>query len=77
LKGLVSFFSFRDFGYVITLVEVIKNDMLIKEVTEHMALDIIEWRKNIHVADAKSLTNMLRIQSQPQNFGTKALLLLL
>ena len=71
MKGLVTFFSFRDFGYVITLVEVIKNDMSIKEVTEHMTLehmtlDIIEWRKNIHVADAKSLTNMLRIHSQPK-----------
>ena len=29
----------------ITLVELIKNDMLIKEVTKSMTLDGIEWRK--------------------------------
>ena len=35
----------------ITLVEVLKKGMSIKEVTEIMALDIIEWRKKIHVTD--------------------------
>ena len=35
----------------ITLVEVVKNDMLIKEVTESIALDEIEWWKIIHVVD--------------------------
>ena len=29
----------------ITLVEVVKNDMSIKEATEKMTLDMIEWRK--------------------------------
>ena len=33
----------------ITLVEVLKNDVLIKEVTESIALDEIEWWKIIHV----------------------------
>ena len=35
----------------ITLVEVVKKDMSIKEVTESMTLDRIECRKSIHVAD--------------------------
>jgi hypothetical protein len=35
----------------ITLIEVVKNDMLIKKVTESMTSDRIEWRKRIHVAD--------------------------
>ena len=35
----------------ITLVEGVKNDMLIKEVTESIALDEIEWWKIIHVVD--------------------------
>jgi len=47
--------------------------MSIKEVTKCMTLDRIEWKKIIHV----TLTNKLRIHSQPQNFGTEALLLLL
>ena len=33
----------------ITLVEVIKEDMSIKEVTKKITLDRIEWRKRIHV----------------------------
>ena len=33
----------------ITLVEVVKNDMSIKEVTKVMTLNIIKWRKRIHV----------------------------
>ena len=36
-------------------------------------IEIIERRKRIHVAD---LTNLMRIHSQTQNFGTTALLLL-
>ena len=35
----------------ITLVEVVKKDMSIKEVTESMTLDKIECKKRIHVAD--------------------------
>ena len=35
----------------ITLIEVVKNDMLINNVTKSMTLDKIEWRKRIHVAD--------------------------
>ena len=35
----------------IILVEVVKNDMSIKEVTKSMTLDRIEKRKRIHVAD--------------------------
>ena len=35
----------------ITLVEVVKNDVLIKEVTKSIALDEIEWWKIIHVVD--------------------------
>jgi len=34
-----------------SLVEVIKNDMSIKEVTQCMTLDRIERRKRTHVAD--------------------------
>ena len=33
----------------ITLVEVVKNDVSIKEVTKVMTLNIIKWRKRIHV----------------------------
>ena len=33
----------------ITLVEVIKEDVSIKEVTKKITLDRIEWRKRIHV----------------------------
>ena len=40
----------RDIGRPkITLVEVIKEDMSIKEVTKKITLDRIEWRKRIHV----------------------------
>jgi hypothetical protein len=35
----------------IKLVEVVKNDMSIKEVTGSMTLDRIEFQKRIHVAD--------------------------
>lgn len=35
----------------IKLVEVVKKDMSIKEVTKSMVLDIIEWRKRIYVVD--------------------------
>ena len=31
--------------------EVVKNDMSIKEVTQSMTLNIIEWRKRIYWAD--------------------------
>ena len=34
----------------ITLVEVIKNDLLIKEITKNRTSNIIEWGKTIHVA---------------------------
>ena len=37
----------------ITLVEVIKKDMSIREVIESMISDRIEWRKRIHIADPK------------------------
>ena len=43
----------------ITLVEVIKNDMLIKGVIENMTLDRVEWRQRIQYD--QPLTNMLRI----------------
>ena len=43
----------------ITLVEVIKNDMLIKGVIENMTLDRVEWRQRIKYD--QPLTNMLRI----------------
>ena len=33
----------------ITLVEVIKNDMLINGVIENMTLDRVEWRQRIHM----------------------------
>ena len=33
-------------GIKITLIEVIKNDMLIKEVTKGMTIDTIKWEKN-------------------------------
>jgi hypothetical protein len=36
----------------ITLIEVVNKDMLIREVTESMPADIIEWRKTIHMADS-------------------------
>jgi hypothetical protein len=35
----------------ITLVEVVKNDMSIKEVTKSMMLDIIEWWRRTHVVN--------------------------
>ena len=35
----------------ITLIEVIKNDMSIKEVTKIMTSDYIEWQKRKHVVD--------------------------
>ena len=35
----------------ITLVEVIKNDMSIREVTKLMPSDRIKWRKIIHAVD--------------------------
>ena len=35
----------------ITLVEVIKNDLSIKRVTENIVLNRTEWRKRINVAD--------------------------
>ncbi len=35
----------------ITLIEVVKNDMLINNITESMTLDRIEWRKRIHVTN--------------------------
>jgi len=42
-----------------------KKDMSIKEITESMTLDVIEWRKRINV---ENLTNLLRIHihSWPQ-----------
>ena len=43
----------------ITLVEVIKNDMLIKGVIENMTLDRVEWRQRIQYD--QPLTNILRI----------------
>jgi hypothetical protein len=36
---------------IMTLVDVAKEDMSIKEVTKSMILDKIEWRKIIYVAD--------------------------
>jgi hypothetical protein len=36
----------------ITLIEIVKNDMSIEELTENMILDRIEWWKKIHVADS-------------------------
>jgi hypothetical protein len=36
----------------ITLIEIVKNDMSIEELTENMILDKIEWWKKIHVADS-------------------------
>jgi len=35
----------------IKLVEVIKKDMLINEVTESMTLDRVEWKKRLHMTD--------------------------
>ena len=35
----------------ITLVEVVKNDMSIKEVTKSMMLDIIEWWRRTNVVN--------------------------
>ena len=35
----------------ITLIEVIKNYMLIKNITKNMILDRIKWSKRIQVAD--------------------------
>ena len=35
----------------ITLAEVIENDMSIKGVTKNMALDRVEWRKRIDMAN--------------------------
>ena len=35
----------------IKLVEVVKKDISIKEVTKSMVLDIIEWWKRIYVVD--------------------------
>ena len=35
----------------ITLVEVIKNDISIKRVTESMPFDRVEWRKRIHMTN--------------------------
>ena len=35
----------------ITLIEVLKKDMSIKEVMESMILDRIEWQEKIHVTD--------------------------
>ena len=35
----------------IKLVEVVKKDISINEVTKSMVLDIIEWRKRIYVVD--------------------------
>ena len=36
----------------IILVELVKKDMLIKEVIESMSLDRTEWQKIIHLTDA-------------------------
>ncbi len=49
----------------ITLIEVVKNDMSIKEVIDNMTLNIIECQKMIHVP---TLTNLLRIYSRLQKF---------
>ena len=35
----------------ITLIEVIKNNMSIKEVIERLTLDKIKWRKRIHITN--------------------------
>ena len=37
----------------IILVQVIKKDMTIKEVTKSMTIDRVEWRNRIHMADPK------------------------
>ena len=39
----------------ITLVEVIKKDMSIRELIESMTSDRIEWRKRIHVTDPMNI----------------------
>ena len=39
----------------ITLVEVIKKDMSIRELIENMTSDRIEWRKRIHVTDPMNI----------------------
>jgi len=35
----------------ITLIEVIKNNMSIKEVIQRVTLDKIKWRKRIHITN--------------------------
>ena len=56
----------------ITLVKIMKNDISIKVVTKSVILDKIEWRKEYMWL---TLISLMRIHSQPQNFGTKTWLL--
>ena len=49
-----------------------KNDISIKVVTKSVILDKIEWRKEYMWL---TLISLMRIHSQPQNFGTKTWLL--
>ena len=62
------FYGVNSSGIKITLIEVIKNDMLIKEVTKDMTIDTIKWEKNT-CAYHDSLNNLLRIKGRPKSFG--------
>ena len=64
------FYGVNSSGIKITLIEVIKNDLLIKEVTKGMVFHRIEWWKLMHMNEPDKFV-------RSQSFRTKALLLLL
>ena len=44
--------------YILVAIVVEKKNMSIEEVTKSMTLEIIEWRKRIHVANPKQKKNL-------------------